>query len=268
MKNSTVTLLLFLLVNTGFTQNAKYELPAKNMPTVNKQKLNEAKYITDLTPLLWSSLSIPQNERYYLEQRRVRDYPQPQPAIYLYPQDRYKVIIDYAAVEISIISNGKTLTANSTGDKLSPEQKNILNVADPGTDISVKIKFKYKNQANDEWGSPNKMVEGATIVKVIPETEAEYPGGFKQLSDYFVANVVHKISDRNEFEKFLNAEIKFTVNEEGGIVDAKISRTSADAKIDSLLLETINKMPKWKPAENSRGVKVKQEICIPFSVGC
>ena len=30
-------------------------------------------------------------------------------------------------------------------------------------------------------------------------------------------------------------------------------------------METINKMPKWKPAENANGLKMKQEF--EFSVG-
>ncbi|MDB5283043.1 MAG: hypothetical protein JWO06_2118 [Bacteroidota bacterium] len=268
MKHNVVSLLLLLIVGTGFAQNRKYELPARDVPTVTKGMSGKAKYVTDLSPLLWSSLVIPQNERYYLDQRRVRDFPQPQPTNYLYPQEKYKLIIDYVEVEFSINSNGKTLSAKGTGDKLNSEQKKILNAADVGTDISVKIKFKYKNQANDEFGSRNKVVEGTAKVKVVPETEAEYPGGFNQLSDYFVENVINKISDKNGFEKVQRAELKFTVNEEGEIMDAKISRTSTDAKIDKLLLEATEKMPRWQPAENSKGVRVKQEICIPFSVGC
>ena len=41
-------------------------------------------------------------------------------------------------------------------------------------------------------------------------------------------------------------------------------------KTDKLLLEVINGMPKWKPAENAKGVKVKQdfEFIGGFMVGC
>jgi len=45
----------------------------------------------------------------------------------------------------------------------------------------------------------------------------------------------------------------------------QLSKTSGDQKTDKLLLKAINKMPKWKPAENSDGIKVKQEF--EFSVG-
>jgi TonB family protein len=62
--------------------------------------------------------------------------------------------------------------------------------------------------------------------------------------------------------------VKFTVNEEGGIMNPKMLRTSRDSKADKLVLEAISKMPKWKPAQNSKGVKVKQEFTVPFGGGC
>ena len=57
----------------------------------------------------------------------------------------------------------------------------------------------------------------------------------------------------------------FTVNEEGDVVDAKISKTSGDLLTDKLIVEGISKMPKWKPAKNSKGEKVKQDFI--FNVG-
>lgn len=105
------------------------------------------------------------------------------------------------------------------------------------------------------------------MVTVVPETEAEYPGGFKQLTEYLTENFINKISEKNALERIRQAIVKFTVNEEGQIVDAKIFKTSKDPKTDKLLLEAINKMPKWSPAKNAMGIKVKQEISIPFGGG-
>lgn len=266
MKNSIITLFLFLLYSTGFAQNSKYELPARQTPSVKKEKLTEAKLVTDLSPRLWSSMVLSSNERYYLDHRRAEEFPQP--ANYVYPQERYKQTIDYVSVDISVISNGKILRAKSTSDKLTTEQKNILNAADPGTNIRASIKFKYKDQTPDNFGPRNNIVEGVSTVTVVPETEAEFPGGFKQLSAYFIGNVINKVSDKNVSEKVQRATVKFTVNEEGQITDAKVEQTSTDTKIDKLLLDATNKMPRWKPAENSKGIKVKQQISIPFGVGC
>jgi len=34
-----------------------------------------------------------------------------------------------------------------------------------------------------------------------------------------------------------------------------------------LILDETKKMPKWKPAKNSEGIKIKQEFSIPFGGG-
>ena len=99
---------------------------------------------------------------------------------------------------------------------------------------------------------------------MVPETEAQYLGGYQLLKQYLKENAIDKISETNAKQLQL-ATVRFTINEEGQIIDAQIFKTSEDEKIDKLLLEAINKMPKWKPAENFNGIKVKQKF--EFSVG-
>lgn len=170
--------------------------------------------------------------------------------------------------EISVSINGKTAVAKSSSDKLTTSQKNILNTADLGANINVTIKYKYKDQTNDIWGSRNKIIKGATVVTIVPATEAEYPGGWKELSVYFSGNVFKKISEKNISDKLQLATIKFTINEEGKVMNATIAQTSTDKTIDKLLLEAMNGMPNWKPAVNSKGERVKQEISILLGGGC
>jgi TonB family protein len=136
-----------------------------------------------------------------------------------------------------------------------------------GTDIRIKIRFNFKNQPNDSGVNVNKINEGEYVVTVIPETEAEYPGGYKQLTEYLNENVFSKISEKNTSEKIQQAILRFTVNEDGQIVDTRIAKTTTYPKIDELLLDATNKMPKWTPAENSKGIKVKQEFSIPLGGG-
>ena len=111
-------------------------------------------------------------------------------------------------------------------------------------------------------------MEGQYVVTIVPETEAEYPGGFEHLSSYVTESVINKISDKSTSENIQWAIVSFTVNEEGQVFDAKMSRSSSDIKIDKLLLDAINKMPKWKPAKNYLGLTVKQTFSIPFGGGC
>lgn len=260
MKNNLITLLLLLAFFSGFSQTSKYEYQGRPNPSVKKEKLIEAQFITDISPELWRELRLTHNDRFELEQRRKIFY---SPGYNINIQG-----IDYVSVEISVNTNGTDLTFESASDKLNIEQKNILNNADLGTDIHIKIKFRYKKQEYDNLGSDNKIVEGELAVTVVPETEAKYPGGFKQLTEYLIENVINKISGTNYSEKLQQAIVKFTINEEGQVVNTKLFRTSTDPTANKLLLDAINKMPKWKPAENAKGIKVKQEFSIPFGGGC
>ena len=265
MKNIVITLFLFLLFITGFSQNSRYEYSGRLTPSIKKETLNEAKIISEIMPEFCRYFVLPWNEHLIAQQLKLKYYSQ---GYYIQPQENYNQIMDYVSILISATCNGKAFTSQSTSELLTTEQKNILYATDLGTDISIKIKFKYKNQANDNRDSGCKIKEGEYVVTVVPETEAEYPGGFKQMTEYLMENVMNKISEKSASEKIRQAIVKFMVNEEGQIVDAKILRTSTDPKIDKLLLDATIKMPKWRPAENSKGIKVKQEFSIPLGGGC
>ncbi|MES2284059.1 MAG: hypothetical protein V4547_00140 [Bacteroidota bacterium] len=260
MKNNIITLLLSLLSLIGSSQNSKFEYLGRSNPSVKKEKLKDAKFISDITPEFWERLVMPEKDRIELDHRRKMDYSL---GSYLYTQGGYN-IIDYISIEILATCNGKVLMFESTSDKLSTEQKNILNTADLSSNIRIKIMFKYKNQVNDNLNSGDKIIAGQLTVTVVPEIEAEYPGGFKQLSEYLVKNVINKIPEKGAYKKIEQAIVKFTVNEEGQIVETKMFRWSADSQTNKLIVDAINKMPKWKPAQNSRGIKIKQEFSIPF----
>jgi hypothetical protein len=231
------------------------------------EKLTGVEQVSDITPELWQKLQLNYYDRQELDLRRKTDFTQ---SYIINPQDyNYNKIIDYVSVEILATGNGKVMSAQSVGSQLTTEQKRILQTAELGTDINIKINFKFKNQAGKSVGNENKIYEGTLAVTVVPETEAEYPGGFSQLSDYFNKNVFSKINGESTTDKILMAAVKFTINEDGRITGAKMDKTSSDPQIDKLILDQTAKMPNWKPAKNSEGVKIKQEFSIPFSgPGC
>lgn len=266
MKNSLLALLICLLCSSSYAQNEKYRVPERQTPTYTKAKVTTASTITDLSNLIWANMDMPAGERFYLQHRRIEEFPQPPK--YVYPEKRYAEILDYVSVEISAVRDGKPVLAKSSSEKLTAEQKNILASATLGSDVSVKIKYKYKDQKEDALGPRNTIVEGKSTLTLVPEKEAEFPGGFKQLSDYFISNVIKKAGTKEAVEKFMFAAVKFTVTETGQVADAKITRYSSDAQINKLIIEALSKMPAWKPAENDKGEKVKQEFSIPFNVGC
>lgn len=267
MKNNSITLLLFVLCVSGFSQiNYGYDYRGRYTPTVKKEKVIEAKYISDIMPEFCRYFGLPQKERdtfnqlLKLEGSQQGNYSQK----YFYHQEKFEKIIDYVLIDIMTICNGKLISTKSKSNIITAEQKNSLYMADLGTDISIKIKFKYKYPTNKFPNNDLKIQEGKYVVTVIPSTEAEYPGGFKQITNYVTQTIINKIPKTLSSEKIRQAIVKFTINEEGNVVDTKIAKTCTDLKIDQLLIDAISKMPKWKPAKNAKGIKVKQEYCIPL----
>ena len=211
----------------GTLQDLSFDVHGRYTRSVTMEKLNEAKLISDF----------------------IIGYP-------------VNWIDEYVSVDILATCNGKFMKAISPNITLNAEQKNILNTVDLGTGIIINVKYKSRNIENNII--ENKIMNVSMMV--IPEVEAEYVGGEQQLKKYLRESVISKISETTY--KLLQDSIAiviFTVNEEGEIINGKISKTSGDLKTDKLLLEAIYKMPKWKPAKNSKGKKVKQEF--EFSVG-
>ncbi len=172
------------------------------------------------------------------------------------PEYKSSWIRAYISVEISASYNGSKRKAVSKNDILSQEQKDLMNMADVGTDISVKVQYIPENTLKH-----NDPKEISFTFTIDPESEAKYSGGQQQLNQYLKENVMDKIP-AGSFKNYDLAAVKFTINEAGQIVDAHVFETSKDENIDALLLETIRNMPRWKPAEYAGGTKVKQEFVL------
>lgn len=225
MKNIITTLLLLLILVTGYSQELRYEVRGTYTRSIKKERLNEAISMSDISPGYPSSW-----------------------------------ITDYTSTSLTATTNGQTLTACGLNENLTAEQIGLLKTADLGTDIVVDIRYKYMNSVTNNMDD-RKMYFTMTVV---PEIEAEYSGGYDALMKYLEVNAINKLPESNA-ESFPAVVIKFTVNEKGEIDNAQVSLTSSDPEIDKILLKAINKMPKWKPAENSKGLKVKQDF--QFSIG-
>ncbi len=168
-------------------------------------------------------------------------------------------ITTYVSVEISATCGGKVLKAVSSNEMLSAEQKDIMNTSDMGTDVVIDVNYTYKVPVTNAI-EKNKMHVAMTLV---PEVEAEYVGGNEHMINYLKKNIVEFSKTTPEQSKQIT--IRFTVNEEGKVINANVSNASGYNEIHILLLDAIYQMPKWKPAENSKGVKVKQDF--EFKVG-
>lgn len=169
-------------------------------------------------------------------------------------------IKDYILVEILTCNKGELITSASKDGTLSQEQKDMMNICDAGTDISIKVKYIPENTLTD-----NDPKEFDFTFIVAPESDAKYPGGQQQLINYLREKAIDKIPS-GSFEEYDLTAIKFTINEDGEVINAHIFgaeyQTSRNEKIDELLLETIRNMPSWKPAEYANGIKVKQDFVL------
>ena len=168
-------------------------------------------------------------------------------------------IREYISVEILTTQNGMTKKGISKSDFFSHEQKDNMAKADVGTDIQIKVQYMPENTLKH-----NDAKEFKFSFLVNPEIEAQFPGGQQQLKQYLNEHAINKIP-AGSFENYDLATIKFSINENGKIVDAHAFWPFKDEMIDNLLLEAIQNMPNWNPAEYANGVKVKQELVL--SVG-
>jgi hypothetical protein len=169
-------------------------------------------------------------------------------------------IPDYVSTEISSTYRGKAMKAVGKNYNLTEAQKDLLKSVDVGADVIVDIYYLYKNTVTENIDT-NKMHFSVTV---IPEKEAEYIGGYQQMKNFLEKNVINIINETNN-DELLQGSVVFTINEEGNIVNPILTRSTRDPKFDKLLLDAVNKMPQWKPAENLQGVKIKQEFM--FNVG-
>jgi len=162
----------------------------------------------------------------------------------------------YISVEISTVNNGRMQKTLGTNDTLSQDQKDNINTADPGTDISINVKYIPENTLKN-----NEAKEFDFTLKVDPDSEAKFTGGKKQLIQYLREYAIDKIPE-GSFTGFDLYAVKFTIDEEGQVIDAHIFWPSNNEKVDDLLLEAICNMPSWMPAKYANGLKVKQEFAL------
>ncbi len=165
-------------------------------------------------------------------------------------------VSEYKSVELTVLSDGKTKTVLSKNDSLTQQQKDLINKADYASDIAVRVNYIPENNLKDK----KERVFDFTF-KVEVQSDATYTGGADKLKLYLKENVIDEIP-ADIFKQHQLAVIKFTINKEGEIMDPHVFQSTHDEKTDVLLLDTVSKMPCWKPGAFPDGKKVKQEFVL------
>lgn len=183
-------------------------------------------------------------------------------------------ITDYVEVEIATAKGNFITRTKSKNEKLTAEQKKLLASASIGTDIIVDVKYSFlhpvtKQRENNTIHTTVTVAPDneAMFLGVVPGYNALHPGNDALVKKYLEENCIRKVL-ADIPEKFQKGTVKFTVNENGEAVNARIVMPSGNDKMDKMLLDAVMKMPKWKPAQNSKGENVPQEFDFVVGTGC
>jgi len=183
-----------------------------------------------------------------------------QTLIDLYPYYKADWVKEYIGVEVLASIKGTPSKEMGENNTLNQKQIDLINRADVGKSISVKVRYMPKN--NLTHNDPKEINFKFTVD---PESGATYVGGEQKLRQYLKEQAIDKIA-ADYFEGYDLTAINFTINEKGQVTDAKVHEslyhTSKFEKVDQILLKAIYNMPDWKPAQYTNGVKVKQEFVL------
>ena len=165
-------------------------------------------------------------------------------------------IEEYISVEIFATNQGTRKRAIGKSINLNQHQKQIMNLADSGTKISVVVQYMPDNNL-----SSNEPKELSFSFEVEPEEQASFPGGQEKVKDYIKEHVIDKIS-KDKLKQYQLAVVKFFIDEEGLVYQPEIFWSSEDEHVDNIMKDAICNMPKWNPATYEDGHKVKQEFVL------
>ena len=173
-------------------------------------------------------------------------------------------IENYQSTTITIVSAGKSKIAEGKNNILTPAQSSLLSSASIGDQITIQIRYKALNSAT------NKLQNDVLDLKytVVADEEAQPTNGADFLKKYFEIKAFNKMEIASG-APFLGASVSFVVDETGRIKEASLNKSSGNKKADQLLLETLQRMPSWKPATNRNGKSFSQQFTLTVvNAGC
>ena len=169
-------------------------------------------------------------------------------------------VATYHAVSVEVLYQGEKKQVVGKDSVLTQAQKELMYGADIGEEILVTIDYIPDNTLVD-----NEAKVFDFRFRIEPEVEATYVGGEEALQAYLQEKVISKIP-ADSFEGYDLSVIRFSINEEGEVINAHVFgeayRAAKDKIVDNLLLTSIQNMPCWQAAEYASGKKVKQDFAL------
>lgn len=155
MRKNIFIILILSISFIGFSQELMFEIRPKYEKAIKKEAIAEAQKLSDF--------------------------------IASYPSNWVK---DYVSVEISANENGNIQKAIGENETLNNEQKSILQNVNLFTDLEISVWYKTPNSVTEQLEKRNMVVK----MTVIPDAEAEYIEGTKELKRFLKEQIIDKIS--------------------------------------------------------------------------
>ena len=203
-----------------------YNLGSKFGTTITKEKLQQATSVVDILP-------------------KETDWPS-------YPIQSLNLTVFRGDTETT--ETGKHLALNTA-------QQQLLRTLDYSDCFSFKAPCKGKHKDTGDL----ETYELFYRFTVTPDREAQYSKGDLALLDYLKKNSAKHAANLEE-DQLERGAVHFTISKTGTLTNVKLTSTSGYTSLDELMIELISTLPgTWKPAENSKGEKVDQELVFSFS---
>jgi hypothetical protein len=233
MKNVLSILFVLFLFFAGSAQHSRDAFFMSVTPAITKEKLAAAVNAFDFAPVLPGHLNS---------------------------------VVDIVSVDITAINKGSQKSSAGKDAILTADQVTLLQNADLYSEIEMKIWFRWKDTSAAQCYRGLHHIGDIRYV-VVPQKEAEFPGGYSTLKNYVEQNITSKIRGLTSKKEIPSMEATFTVDENGKITEVKVSGKKPSPEAESLILDAINRMPDWDPAQDSNGTRIKQVFTFNTSGG-
>lgn len=181
--------------------------------------------------------------------------------------DKYSNIVSYQSVVVSVFDDNyePIIEVAGTTERFNAEQLKLLQSVNYSDDVLIKAEYFEKN---NETGEPE-LSYTTPHVTVVPEKQAEYEGGKEAFLSYLKSYRVEE-SVKITKDGLKAGKIRFTINEEGNIVNVRVISSSGYASVDKAFEKLVKEAPgTWKVAEDANGQQVEQQLIFSFGItGC
>ncbi len=182
----------------------------------------------------------------------------------LFPDYPYQWIKSYNSVKISHSSFDQTLSEAGTDQRINKAQKKLLQSAELSSEITIEVNYQTENSVTQELDDREMKI---TFV-IIPEFEAQYPGGEEELERFLKVNSQSKITPEQQQDLWM-ARVSFWVDEKGKPGNSELVISSGYPDLDDDLIKLVKKMPNWEPAKDANGENVRQKLYLLIGTdGC